>query len=189
MAIFGAAVGQRPCACPLCPVSCISHEGPAPVLGVTLLPREAQITSLDLTVALSSQLGIADQPAARAATARLLLTLAHDANGLLGSAILRWSSLRRGLGQLQTLGAGPGGAGRGETLARLGDSQCALDEALVGLRTLFAGVADAATRLEAPDKAHDTHGSQERTPGPSRPSRSEPVATSAEPPKPDPDDA
>ena len=104
--------------------------------------------ALDLETKLADQLGIECEAHTRRLVARLLLQVVHDVNGRLGTAILRASSVARGLERAEgalTEGDVASGTSR---LLRAGESHVALREALTDLKTLLAGLSEAAWELE-----------------------------------------
>ncbi len=95
----------------------------------------------------SENASLPDEPAARAAVARLVLSVVHDSNGFLATAVLRSASVRRSLAQLRAAKD----LSQAERLAlhdRIDAGQAHIDEALAGLRSFLDELAAASWELE-----------------------------------------
>ncbi len=105
---------------------------------------------IDLQSLLCREAGFPVDAEARAAVSRLLLAVAHDANGFLGTAMLRTGSSGRALSRLK--GPEPSTADP-ETLSllhRLETNQSETELSLNGLRSFLDTVAELAWTLQEP---------------------------------------
>jgi hypothetical protein len=106
--------------------------------------------TVDLESLLCREAGFPVDPGARAAVSRLLLGIVHDANGFLGTALLRTGSSGRSLKKLRGAESYATDAQTAPLLERLETSQVQTEASLNALRSYLNTIAEMAWALQEP---------------------------------------